>query len=423
MTASPPIVSHAPPNLSDRRILGPWMIAEFLMSYGSMVLITGSYDWALNILHAPASHRLWISAFWGFCYFFISLLGGRLSERLGPRAAAALMCGLSILSSLLGLLMIRFPYIWMVPLLILPYNLTCSTVWPAIESGLTRSPGKMPLSRRIAVFNITWGSAGFAATFTHGMLENISYSLLFIVPAIAAALAAIVLAVWGLPSSMIGAHNVPDTAAGEHELDDPRVRERANILLKMAWLTNPLAYVAIYALIPVMTQLTQLVGIHDDSTAGMVGSVWFAARFIGFGLAGAFTFWHYKIRWQIGPLVALAASFAAMLLVHNLAALIALQVVFGFGAAIIYSASLYYSMHVSSGHGGHAAFHEAAVGVGTMVGPMIGALAATGLSDPAASMPRVAYSVSGIFLAGLAAIFVMSRKRQSPAGLPVEVKP
>jgi MFS family permease len=388
------------------------MVAEFLMSYGSMVLITGSYDWALNVLNAPASQRLWISAFWGFCYFFISLLGGRISEKLGPRAAATLMCGLSILSSLLCLLMIPYQTIWMVPLTMMFYNLTCSTVWPAIESGLTRSPGKMPLSRRIAVFNITWGCAGFVATFTHGMLENISYSLIFIVPAVAAALAAITLALWAIPASMIGTHNVPDTASGEHELDDPKVRARAHTLLKMAWLTNPLAYVAIYALIPVMTQLTQFAGIGDLGNQGMVGSVWFGARFIGFGLAGAFTFWHYKTSWQIGPLIALAASFGAMLLFHNIGVLIALQAIFGLSAAIIYSASLYYSMHVSSGHGGHAAFHEAVVGIGTMVGPMIGALAATGTTDPSVSMPRVAYSVSGILLAGLVALFLMSARRK-----------
>jgi len=305
----------------------------------------------------------------------------------------------------------------------LPYNLTCSTVWPAIESGLTRSPGKMPLSRRIAVFNITWGSAGFVATFTHGMLENISYSLLFIVPAIAAALAAITLVLWAIPASMIGTHNVPDTAAGEHELDDPKVRARAHTLLKMAWLTNPLAYVAIYALIPVMTQLTKFAGIGDLSDQGMVGSVWFASRFIGFGLAGAFTFWHYKISWQIGPLIALAASFAAMLLFHNLAALIAFQIFFGLAAAIIYSASLYYSMHVSSGHGGHAAFHEAVVGIGTMVGPMIGALAATGTTDPNISMPRVAWSVTGILVAGLIAIFIMSMMRAATRSAAVRESP
>jgi hypothetical protein len=243
------------------------------------------------------------------------------------------------------------------------------------------------------------------------MLESISYQLIFIVPAIASALAAIVLAAWAIPARMIGVHNVPDTAAGEHELDDPKVRARAQTLLKMAWLANPLAYVAIYALIPVMPKLAQLNGIHDEAATGMVGSVWFAARFVGFGIAGYLTFWHYKTSWQIGPLITLTLSFAAMLLVRNLAALIALQVLFGFSAALLYSASLYYSMHVSSGHGGHAAFHEAVVGIGTMAGPLIGALAATGQSSIANPMPRVAAGVTALLVVGLVRIVYMSAKR------------
>ena len=160
----------------------------------------------------------------------------------------------------------------------------------------------------------------------------------------------LVLALWAIPQRMIGVHNVPDTAASEHELDDPAVRRRAGLLLKMAWITNPLAYMAIYVLIPVMRQLT---GINNLALAAVVGSTWFVVRFIGFGLAGTWTGWHYKVRWQIGPLIALTASLAAMLLGNNLTLLIICQIIFGFSAAILYSASLYYSMHVSSGHGGH----------------------------------------------------------------------
>lgn len=401
------------PQLSDRRTLGPWMIAEFLMSYGSMVLINGCYFFAFKVLKATDSQSQWISAIWGLAYIFISLLGGRISEKFGPRTAAAGMCGLSILTSLAGLFLIRFPYIWVLPLIMFPFNLTCSTVWPAIESGLTRSPGRMPLSKRIALFNLTWSSAAFAATFTYTMLGSISYQLLFIVPAIASALAALALTFWAIPAHMIGTHNVPDTAAGEHELDDPKVRDRAKTLLKMALLSNPLAYVAIYALIPLMPKLAELNGVHNEAI-GMVGSGWFAARSIGFALAGYLTFWHYKKSWQIGPLIILTLSFAGMLLIHDLAIFIALQILFGLSAAIVYSASLYYSMHVSSGHGGHAAFHEAVVGIGTMAGPLVGALAASGRGSVADSLPRVAVAVGALLVLGLIRILFMSAKRPAP---------
>ena len=413
---SPPLAA-----LPFARTLAPWFAAEFLVSYASMLLITGCYDWAYALGATPAQ-RLWISVAWGLAYIFIAFAGGRVSEKFGPRAASTTLCGLCVGACLLGLLALApaLRFIWMIPLVMLPFNITCTMMWPAIESGLTRSPGKMPLPKRISTYNLAWSSAGFLAMFTHGMLESWSYALIFIVSAGVCGLAAVVLGM-GAPS---GEKNTASAAEPRAD-DEPTgvaapLRGRAALLLNMAWITNPLAYMAIYSLIPIMTQLT---GIKNEALAGIVGSIWLAVRFVGFALTGAWTGWHYKIRWQIGPLVALAASLAGMLLIPNLPVLILCQVVFGFSAAILYSASLYYSMHVSSGHGGHAAFHEAFLGIGTTTGPLIGALAAGAHADRA--MPRIALGVSTLLVAGLGVIVWMALTRKSDtltAAAPVEDK-
>jgi MFS family permease len=397
--------------MRESRTLAPWFAAEFLISYASMLLITGCYDWAYTLGATPAQ-RLWISAAWGLAYIFIAYAGGRVSEKFGARAASITLSGLCVITCLLGLLALAVPRIWMIPLVMLPFNMTCTMFWPAIESGLTRSPGKMPLPKRISAYNLAWSSAGFLAMFTHGMLESVSYALIFIVPAGSAALAAVILGIWApqLPHKPADvaeplASDEPTRASAPLGSERPTGASapRAALLLNMAWISNPLAYMAIYALIPIMTQLT---GLKNEALAGIVGSIWLAVRFLGFALTGAWTGWHYKIRWQIGPLVALAASLAGMLLIPSLPVLILCQIVFGFSAAILYSASLYYSMHVSRGHGGHAAFHEAVLGMGTTTGPMIGALAATGA--PAQAMPRIALGVSALLTAGLAVIVWMS---------------
>jgi MFS family permease len=385
------------------------MAANFLNSYASTLFITGCYDYADRHLGASESQRLWMAAAWGLAYIFISFLAGRITERFGPRASSTWLCGLSVVTGLLGLLAVAMPRVWMVPLVMLPFNLTCSMVWPAVESGLTRTPANMPLSKRISLYNLSWGSAGFLAAFTHGRIETWSYTLVFIIPAAACGLAAVILGIFAVPASMIGAHNVPDTAEGEHELGasgDPAVRRRAQLLLKIAWTTNPLAYTAIYVLIPVMTELCHRAGVSDLILAGMLGAIWFVVRFASFAILGAWPGWHYKLRWQIGPLVALTVSLAAMLLIHDLAVLIICQVVFGASAAILYSASLYYAMHVSSGRGRHAAFHEACIGMGTTAGPLIGALASTGQTGRA--MPHIALGVCALLTAGLAVIVWMA---------------
>jgi MFS family permease len=402
-------------HISSFRSLAPWYVAEFLASYSVTLFITGCYDWADDRLGATPSQRLGISALWGFEYIFISLLAGKISEKWGPRKTAIVMTACCVIAACVALLAVAYPYLWMVPLVMAPFNFTCSTIWPSIESGVTRSPGKWPLSSRIAMFNLAWGSAGFAAIFTHGLLAKLSPTAIFIAPAIACSLACMILAIYAVPASMIGAHNVPDSSKGEHELDDPAVRRRAQMLLKMAWIGNALAYTAIYVLLPVMTQLMREAGVSDLGLAGILGAVWPAVRFITFAFAGKWTGWHYKIAWQVGPLIGLAVSLAGMLLVPvfgsslpipGLAVLLILQVLFGFCAAMLYSASLYYAMHVSSGHGGHAAFHEAVIGAGTMAGPLIGAVASAGKLDHTA-FARIAIAVAVLLSVGIATILLM----------------
>ena len=344
---------------------------------------------------------------------------------MGPRRSATTMTALCVITASLGLISLKFQSLWVILAIMLPFNFSCSTIWPAIESGVTRSPGSMPLSTRIAIFNLSWGSAGFAAIFTRGILEEISFAAIFIAPAIACAGASIILHFFAVPAGMIGAHNVPDDPKGEHELDDPAVRRRAEMLLKMAWIGNALSYTAIYVLLPVMTQIAERAGAPSLAWAGIIGSVWYGTRFLSFAIAGTWTGWHYKIFWQIGPLLGLTLSLAGMLMIHlvpsplAMPVLIALQIVFGFSAAMLYSASLYYAMHVSSGHGGHAAFHEAVIGAGTMAGPLIGALASSSKLDDGA-MARITMSVSGFLLLGLGAMIWLALSKPRPHAVQSE---
>jgi MFS family permease len=410
----------------DFRNLGPWFLAEFLCSYAVNLYLVGCYDFATNKIAgigASESSRLWVSAAWGFSYIFISLLAGRITEGLGPRRAAIAASSLSALTALAALIVLKERRLWILPLVMLPFNFTCTMIWPAIESGVTRSLGTMRLSSRIALFNLSWGLAGFVAIFTHGWLEEHAWWSVFVSAAAAFAAAAIILWRIGIPTRFIGTHNVPDDAAGEHELDSPGMRRRAQRFLIMAWLANGLAYTAIYVLFPIMTQLAKKAALNStgteasDSAAGMIVSVWFITRFIGFGLTSRWTGWHYKVSWLIAPLVLLAGTFFAMLTIHSLTAFLILQVFFGFCAALVFSGSLYYAMHVSSGHGGHAAFHEAVVGIGTTAGPVIGALAGTGELGPQALL-RIAIGVTGVMAIGILAVSWLATRLNRPEGTP-----
>jgi MFS family permease len=66
---------------------------------------------------------------------------------------------------------------------------------------------------------------------------------------------------------------------------------------------------------------------------------------------------------------------AGRALAVDLAWLVACQVVIGFALGLIYSASLYFGMVLSDGSTEHGGYHEALIGLGSVIGPGSGALA------------------------------------------------
>ena len=120
------------------------------------------------------------------------------------------------------------------------------------------------------------------------------------------------------------------------------------------------------------------------------------------------TGWHYRFRWLLGGVVGLTASFSLLLLSHNLALLVAAQVVFGVSIGIIYYSSLFYSMDVGETKGEHGGLHEAMIGAGSCLGPAVGALSlCLTPNSPNAS----AYAVAALLACGLAGLIGLRVRR------------
>lgn len=406
------------PQLSDRRALLPWYLIEFLNSYAATLFCAGCYDFAGEVLDQPPSVRLWMSAAWGFAYIFIALMAGRLSEKLGPRRVVGLMVMLCIFTPLLGLLAYYTKSVWVLAAVMLPFNITSSTIWPALESAITRTPAKMPLSTRMAIYNLSWGSAGFVAFFTRGALFKIDWSMVFIATSIASLISLLVFLKFAIPAHMISADHVPAEADHETAHDTPALQARAKTLLHMAWVGNALAYVAINVLIPVQYRIGTLGGLSDPALIGFITSIWGFSRFAGFAVTWRWHGWHYKIRWLLGSQIALAVSFTLMLFFHDPIIFAGLQVLFGLSTAIVYSCSLYYAMHVSDGGGEHAGIHEALIGLGIAIGPAVGAIAG-GSDFGAEALRKIAIGVSGVMILGiLTQIVMVTRGRAAKKVLP-----
>src|SRR5437762_3534160 len=386
--------------------------------------------------------NLILAASLGFIYTFASIFCGRFAQRRGHFLslrigffimAVVLAAGSRIQSIVAHLLVMVICDVGM-----------CFT-WPTLEAMVSEGEPPSRLQRMVGIYNLVWAGGGAFAYFTGGaMLEKFGLQSMFLVPSALELLQfALVIRLEkisaGKDSSPTAARGVIATharepapnpsqvrntalsaprpfpswagsGAGRHAgsgessgspagsgESNPRPIARARAFLKMAWLANPFAYLAINTIIAVIPSLAKELKL-SPMFAGFFCSVWLFVRVGAFALLWLWPGWHYRFRWLIGAYAAMVASFVLILLVPNLALLLAAQCIFGLAVGLIYYSSLFYSMDAGEAKSEHGGFHEAAIGAGSCAGPAIGAAALHFFPDAPGSS---AWAVSGMLLLGL----------------------
>ena len=161
------------------------------------------------------------------------------------------------------------------------------------------------------------------------------------------------------------------TAEGVLNEEEPR-RSDARHFLHMAWLANPLSYVAVNTLLPLIPSIAGKFGL-STGVAGIVCSIWMFMRLGAFLFLRSWTKWHY--RWSILAVafILMIAGFIGIILARSVIFLVVAQMCFGAAIGLIYYSSLYYSMMASDNKEEHCGLHEAMIGLGLFVGPAFGA--------------------------------------------------
>jgi predicted MFS family arabinose efflux permease len=258
--------------------------------------------------------------------------------------------------------------------------------------------------RAVGIYNIVWAATNALGFFIGGTLvEKFGFKSIFYLP-LAMVLAQIALVFW-LQNQ---ADETARASAGKQITAPPPDPNRpsparARTFLKMAWLANPFAYIAINTLIAVTPGLAAKFQI-SPMFAGFVWSLWCFARLGAFVVLWRWTDWHYRFRWLAAAYSVLILSFATILLSPNLIVLIVAQIFFGGAIGLIYYSSLFYSMDGGPAKSEHGGIHEAAIGLGNCVGPAIGAAALEFLPQYANSG---AIAVSMLLLGGFGGLVVI----------------
>jgi predicted MFS family arabinose efflux permease len=312
--------------------------------------------------------NLLLAALIGLVYTIASWQAGKLAARFGYFNALKFGFGLMAIGLAAGVLWHSVAAEIVTACIV---NIGMCFIWPTIEALVSEGGTPEHVPHAVGIYNITWAATNAAAFFIGGtLIEKFGFHSIFYVP-LALAIGQFGLVFWleKLHANLLPAPAEPKMPPPDPSRPSPA---RAKTFLRMAWLANPFAYVAINTLLAVLPGIAAKFEL-SPMFAGFACSLWCFVRLGAFVVLWRWTGWHYRFRWLVTAFGLLIVSFAAILVAPNLALILAAQIVFGGAIGLIYYSSLFYSMDASETKSEHGGIHEAAIGLGNCVGPAVGA--------------------------------------------------
>ncbi|MEI7534594.1 MAG: MFS transporter [Verrucomicrobiae bacterium] len=337
--------------------------------------------------------NLELAAFIGVIYVFASLWAGKFAQRCGYFNAlkigfAVMAAGLAVgsqLHSVAGAIAAACVV-----------NVGMCFIWPVLEALVSEGESPEHIPHSVGIYNITWAITNASAFFIGGtLIDMLGYQSIFYVP-LAFMVVQFALVFWLEKLHSRKLVKASGKASPPYDPNRPS-SSRAKSFQRMAWLANPFAYIAINTLLAVLPGVAAKFQL-SPMLAGFTCSLWCFVRFFAFIALWQWTGWHYRFRWLVSAYVLLVISFAAILVLPNLVAVLIAQLFFGAAVGLIYYSSLFYAMDAHDSSSEHGGIHEAAIGLGNCVGPAVGATALW-LAPQSASIG--AWAVSGLLAAGL----------------------
>jgi len=293
--------------------------------------------------------------------------------------------------------------------------------WPLLESLVSAAGDPSQLSRRLGWYNIVWAIAGANALALSGaVIQHLPpwafFGIVAAVQIIAGAMITLrrILRAAVEPAAAFDSSAVKTESCAEEPADG-----RIRLALWLSRICLPSTYVIIFSLAPALPTL-DAIGRLSPTLATVQCSIWFAARAAAFIVLGNTTFWHRRPILTLFAGVAMLAGFIGTIVSGSLTGpgtgiglgaslfLMAMaQVLLGLSLGMIYASSLYFGMAVSKGSTKHGGYHEALIGLGQVIGPVVGVTAQ--LIHPNALWP-VAMGISAVVTATIVTAAVAGRR-------------
>jgi predicted MFS family arabinose efflux permease len=357
--------------MSTRQLKTGYFVIEGLNSFATVLYSYYFYFFMQARFGFGNEANLVLAALNGFAYMLGSWWGGRFAQRHGYFLSLKLGFTMMALALAIGC--------WVQSsggqiIVMLTVVLGMCLTWPTLEALVSENETRANLQRLVGLYNVIWAGTGALAYFIGGaLLDHLGLQTLFLVPIVVLA-GQLALTFWLELAAKSSPPPTPTALPETHNEADaiPHAPAEAKMFLRMAWLSNPFAYIAINTLLAVIPGVAQRLGL-STTLAGFCCSVWCFARVGAFIGLWFWPGWHYRFRWLLVSFVILIVTFAVILTVSNLAGVVVAQLLFGGAIGLIYYSSLFYSMDVGETKGEHGGIHEAAIGLGNFAGPAVGA--------------------------------------------------
>ena len=383
-----------------RRLKIGCFVLEGLNSFATVYYFYYFYFFMQTVFAFGNQANLALAALNGAVYAIMAWQGGRFAQRFGY--FTALKVGFVIMMGALAVGSQLHSAGGHIVVMAVTVVGMCFT-WPTLEALVSEGETRVGVQRMVGIYNMMWaGTAAVAYFFGGAMLEKFGPKSLFYVP-VAIQITQLGLTLW--LESQARRTSPPALTRSSSAIPEshPHPAARTKMLLRMAWLANPFAYVAINTLIAVMPGVAKRLEL-STMAAGFCCSVWCFARLGSFFVLWRWNGWHYRFRWLLTAYAIMVLTFAAILMAPNLAMLVLAQIFFGCVAGLIYYSSLFYSMDLGDTKGEHGGIHEAAIGLGNFAGPAVGAASLYFIPQYANTG---ALAVSGLLLLGLGGLLAI----------------
>jgi MFS family permease len=402
-------MTHASPQSSTVR--ASFLAVSFvtiLASVGTGVLWNGlsfvaKHDYGFSKRQTMA---LYITV--GGMYAIAAMLAGPMIRRLERHASVrtVLICNLLLMAMISPLLIVvKHPaMLWGVAV---GSSILAALFWPIIESYLTAGRHGPMMRAIIGRWNIIWtlsvaGSMFYMAPMV-GSEARLAISWLGVVY-----IAAILPVLW-LPAHLPEHEEAQSIASVGREY--PLLLRSARMLLPLSYVLNS----ALAPLLPYLFQRLQIEAQWETPTA----ATWMLARVLAMGVMWRLRFWHGWWGALLMGGTAMAVGFACTVAATGITMVLLGLALFGIGLGIIYYAAIYYALAVGRAAVDAGGTHEALIGLGYTIGPLIGliALSASGqgrTEDLATTEGAwiIALVISVVILGGLGAVLPYRRARE-----------